>query len=192
MKVVQFFAGEITQRWQDCMDTVKSAAERAGIVYELHTELPAGIIGWGDLANLSDIFRYNYLAEHPEDIYLDADIKTDNIFIPEHNDKPYFCFNQNGAKQRADVWAIHGNGHAEIFKKLSWYVGINNKKFQAGQHAYSYINFLMPKGSFYLIPMGIYQHQNFGTWIKNHTPIQVVTAAGKKSVNKQAKKCQSA
>ena len=147
------------------MDTVKIAAQAQGLEYVLHTELPAGLKGWGDAANLSDIFRYNYLAEHPEDIYLDCDIKTDSIFVPEHADKPYFCFNQNGAKQRANIWAIHGNGHAEIFKKLSWYVGMCNKKIQGGQHAYSYLNFLLPKGSFYLIPAGVYQHQNFVSWV---------------------------
>jgi hypothetical protein len=186
MKVIQFFAGEITARWQDCMDTVKAAAERAGLIYELHTELPAGIKGWGDAANLSDIFRNIYLSEYPEDIYLDCDIKTDSIYVPEHIDKPYFCFNP-GVKNRVDVWAIHGNGHAEIFKKLSWYGEMCNKKIQVGQHSYSYLNFLMPKGSFYLIPVGAYQHQNFGSWIPGKTQEPAVIAETIKP--KRRKKC---
>ena len=173
MKIVQFYDNKKPpKRFTECMDTVKAAAELAAIPYELHNELPAGVASWGNPANVSDIFRFSWLVEHPEDIYLDADIKCSEIFKPEKTDKPYLCFNPGKKRPHADVWAIHGHGCAEFFKNLLAYINRCGKNLQVGQNAYSFVNFLIPRDSYYFIPAGIYEHKNFGTWIKSKKPIE--------------------
>jgi hypothetical protein len=131
--------------------------------YSLWSCLPELGIDYGadNPANRADIFRYWYLTQDSNAIFLDADVVVEKMFEPFKNDRPYFSPAHPGALN-ADNWAIHGNGQSDFFKKIWGMVGQWDRKMNFGTFIYRYLKTIPEE--YYIIPTGYYNHLSLKTW----------------------------
>jgi hypothetical protein len=111
--IIQAYEGEISPENAACMESIKTAIP-AGTGYIFKDSFPPEIDRSKGLRNASDIFRFEWLIEHPNDIWIDCDVKMGERgwFNFVDNGKPYFA-NVFGTP---DIWILAPMGRADFIQ----------------------------------------------------------------------------
>jgi hypothetical protein len=164
--IVQFMdLDPVPEAFSKPMATVKGA--------KVFNELPQNIalppsVDYG--ANRADVFRFYWLANNPDDVYLDADVEVVRSFIPPNDGKPWFSAHKV-PDRKVDTWAIFGNGCKDFFtvcwNRYAAYLQLidSGSKLQFSMFMITYLQHL-PPGSFNTIPGGYFKHHELRTWSK--------------------------
>lgn len=115
-KIIQVYEGIPSKEIHSCIDNIILSCQDNNIEHVLQSCFPSAIDRSKGLRNASDIFRFEYLIENSNDIWIDWDVKIGELgwFPFIDNGKPYFA-NEWGIP---DTWVMAPMGNKKLIEDI--------------------------------------------------------------------------